>query len=883
MWIAREGIMAPLPDDWKPCQDEEGDIYYFNFKSGESSWDHPCDQHYKSLVEKERLKIANQTNAMKKLEPLKPRELAPLKLNESKMLNSKLVLQGTLNSKSKLSSEIALSIPPKLNPIQTKSTTLLRESLGVTKKLSQINPDVKNVHFDIEEDEDENFQFSYIDSESVSSGSHLNDSGWINDRFGLIGASNLQAISGNKIDSSSSSVEEEIASEKSGTDLVKCGIKVKENVAIEKDKYSRETKAINNKEGKADECALKIDPNESLKLSSKNNVDDVNGNSRDANVTPTSCQQSIVPGKSNLLAVDENNKKAALQSQKLFSGNDNKNLIQKQSVNMQLEREFKNELELKAAEERQKLEAEMEKNVKAMKEKIRDEIEEQKRQFKKEQEDLFKTWKEEEAHQYQSQQSSIKKLNEDEILKLKQEYTIKLEKLRQENTVLLEKQKQQLISANQIEIKNLTAQHTTLIQEMKMKFSDEEEEVKQNHKRKLDLLNSKHESTVENIKKEYEVELSKLKAEFKQQLTEESINLKTSYPIPNNNLEIKDAASQLNHTAMENNVAQQTLEVKIAEMEECLQTYQDRIKKLENVIHYSGRTYSEPRQHISEERSDSRTKGVENSKHSRRESLRTKTSVAESSDTEDNYISQHSGHSISSVVKQNTSRRHKHTRKLPEENVPQKNSTNQRLQKKLYQSTKTASSLRNYEESASLYTDSLIGSTDDESSFSDSLTSASIPNTMSSIISRDWKSDPTDRFYRSSYLTDSLHKINNEIDQVLYQIAAKRLQYPSSSTLTLYGDRHISNTATATLLTGSGYHLNDTRFINKPTVSAIRDFKFNQISSPNVIDKYDLQTNIHTQPQFWKPSDIARSTDELLKQQKIWLQQFQSQSAVKQV
>ena len=34
----------------------EGDIYYFNFVTGESLWDHPCDAHYKKKVEEEREK-----------------------------------------------------------------------------------------------------------------------------------------------------------------------------------------------------------------------------------------------------------------------------------------------------------------------------------------------------------------------------------------------------------------------------------------------------------------------------------------------------------------------------------------------------------------------------------------------------------------------------------------------------------------------------------------------------------------------------------------------------------------------------------------------------------------------------------------------------------
>ncbi|GLD68052.1 centrosomal protein of 164 kDa [Lates japonicus] len=54
LWLAREGIVAPLPPEWKPCQDVTGDIYYFNFSSGQSTWDHPCDEHYRRLVAQER-------------------------------------------------------------------------------------------------------------------------------------------------------------------------------------------------------------------------------------------------------------------------------------------------------------------------------------------------------------------------------------------------------------------------------------------------------------------------------------------------------------------------------------------------------------------------------------------------------------------------------------------------------------------------------------------------------------------------------------------------------------------------------------------------------------------------------------------------------------
>lgn len=47
IYIAREGLKAPLPENWKPCKTRDGDIYYFNFASSESQWEHPCDEYYK--------------------------------------------------------------------------------------------------------------------------------------------------------------------------------------------------------------------------------------------------------------------------------------------------------------------------------------------------------------------------------------------------------------------------------------------------------------------------------------------------------------------------------------------------------------------------------------------------------------------------------------------------------------------------------------------------------------------------------------------------------------------------------------------------------------------------------------------------------------------
>ena len=56
MWIAKQGVKAPLPRGWKAIHDlEQNELYYFNFDTGESIWDHPCDNDFKELVIEQRL------------------------------------------------------------------------------------------------------------------------------------------------------------------------------------------------------------------------------------------------------------------------------------------------------------------------------------------------------------------------------------------------------------------------------------------------------------------------------------------------------------------------------------------------------------------------------------------------------------------------------------------------------------------------------------------------------------------------------------------------------------------------------------------------------------------------------------------------------------
>ncbi|KAH8608781.1 WW domain [Trypanosoma vivax] len=52
LYIAREGLKAPLPQYWRPCRTNDDEIYYFNFKTGESTWSHPMDDYYREKFRK---------------------------------------------------------------------------------------------------------------------------------------------------------------------------------------------------------------------------------------------------------------------------------------------------------------------------------------------------------------------------------------------------------------------------------------------------------------------------------------------------------------------------------------------------------------------------------------------------------------------------------------------------------------------------------------------------------------------------------------------------------------------------------------------------------------------------------------------------------------
>mmetsp|Transcript_94934 Transcript_94934/g.188008 ORF Transcript_94934/g.188008 Transcript_94934/m.188008 type:complete len:1014 (+) Transcript_94934:60-3101(+) len=56
LWIARQGLKTPLAKPWKACESGRGELFYFNPDSGESRWDHPCDEELQCLYAAEKAK-----------------------------------------------------------------------------------------------------------------------------------------------------------------------------------------------------------------------------------------------------------------------------------------------------------------------------------------------------------------------------------------------------------------------------------------------------------------------------------------------------------------------------------------------------------------------------------------------------------------------------------------------------------------------------------------------------------------------------------------------------------------------------------------------------------------------------------------------------------
>ncbi len=61
LWIAKQGLLEPVPHPWQILQQPNDDIIYYNSVTKERTSQHPMDNNYRVLYQHEREKLlANQ-------------------------------------------------------------------------------------------------------------------------------------------------------------------------------------------------------------------------------------------------------------------------------------------------------------------------------------------------------------------------------------------------------------------------------------------------------------------------------------------------------------------------------------------------------------------------------------------------------------------------------------------------------------------------------------------------------------------------------------------------------------------------------------------------------------------------------------------------------
>eukprot|EP01047_Picozoa_sp_COSAG01_P040107 COSAG01_NODE_3356_length_6207_cov_4.313360_1_plen_727_part_00 len=56
LWIAAEGLTAPLPAGWTEHEDQDGNLYFYNVDTDHSTREHPLDKHYRQTYHNEKRK-----------------------------------------------------------------------------------------------------------------------------------------------------------------------------------------------------------------------------------------------------------------------------------------------------------------------------------------------------------------------------------------------------------------------------------------------------------------------------------------------------------------------------------------------------------------------------------------------------------------------------------------------------------------------------------------------------------------------------------------------------------------------------------------------------------------------------------------------------------
>lgn len=136
LFLAREGLMKPLPDHWKPCFDlNTQTYYYYNTEDGKSQWSHPLDEHYQNLVREERKKRADNDDNKSTVIQLNDENKMAVKIteDEDQSTSFQLAADGAkFLKKSNSSSNLRSILRPSVDEHTDDSKKIVRFDLSMT-------------------------------------------------------------------------------------------------------------------------------------------------------------------------------------------------------------------------------------------------------------------------------------------------------------------------------------------------------------------------------------------------------------------------------------------------------------------------------------------------------------------------------------------------------------------------------------------------------------------------------------------------------------------------------------------------------------------------------------------------------------------------------
>mmetsp|Transcript_42752 Transcript_42752/g.125468 ORF Transcript_42752/g.125468 Transcript_42752/m.125468 type:complete len:1353 (-) Transcript_42752:1502-5560(-) len=145
LWIAEEALTAGEPDGWVEQMDPNGNVYYYNATTGQSSRQHPLDEYYMHLYLKLKMQRKMEVAGMAVPDEIKSRSTANLTTEDLKRMRAQMAakMEGEASVQQQSApAEVAsttTSISQALSMTTPRSTKVMSEKFGI----SQPDTDVR--------------------------------------------------------------------------------------------------------------------------------------------------------------------------------------------------------------------------------------------------------------------------------------------------------------------------------------------------------------------------------------------------------------------------------------------------------------------------------------------------------------------------------------------------------------------------------------------------------------------------------------------------------------------------------------------------------------------------------------------------------------------